>query len=73
MQDFSNRLRLALKDAGMSQNELARRLNLSQQTVNSWTSGRWTPRASHMPEMCRILDVDPAWLLCMTNDRKVCP
>jgi transcriptional regulator with XRE-family HTH domain len=54
---FAARVRQARLDAGLSKKQLARRLNVSVQTVRSWESGRTKrlhPR--HLQEFARIAD-----------------
>lgn len=60
---FSKRLRLALKERGMTQTELAEALGVGRWIVCNWCSGRHTPRCYFLPEIARTLRVSLDWLL----------
>ena len=57
----------AIRESGLSQTELARRLNIKQPTVGQYISGRAMPALDTFANLCIILDIDPADILC-TND-----
>ena len=44
------------KEAGLTQEALARELSVSFPTVNSWERGRSTPRAGHVQQLCAMAD-----------------
>lgn len=64
---FAQRLKAALDTAGMSQRELARRLDVRGATVSSWCVGRTTPDLDDAYRIARLLGVtleslcDPTW------------
>jgi transcriptional regulator with XRE-family HTH domain len=62
-QQFNERLRIALKQAGMTQLELSKATGTSTQTVGSWVSGRMEPRPRRIADIAEALDVDKGWLL----------
>lgn len=43
-------------ESGMSQAELARRLDVSRSSVNAWELGFATPQLKHVVEMARIFN-----------------
>ena len=53
----------ARKKAGLSQSELARRLNLTPQAVQAWESGRSTPRANVLAEVATVLGTSRVGML----------
>lgn len=57
------RVRDTLRDAGMSQAEFARQIQVSPQTLSGWMSGRNKPGVEEMGRMCLALNVSPSWLL----------
>ena len=57
----------AIRESGLSQTEIARRLNIKQPTVGQYISGRAMPALDTFANLCIILDIDPADILC-TND-----
>lgn len=45
------------KKQGMTQEQLAERLNISKNAVSKWERGLNLPDVSIMPEVCRLLDI----------------
>jgi transcriptional regulator with XRE-family HTH domain len=55
---IGERIEARLKQTGMSQVELARRLGIDRvQTVNDWIAGRQNPRAEHLRLMRAVLEM----------------
>ena len=63
MDQLGDRLRDALRNAGMTQRELARTLDLSEQSVGNWIGGRSRPCAATLDTITGLLGVDRGWLL----------
>ena len=61
------RLIEAIKQSGLSQTEIAKRLGIKQPTVGQYLSGRAMPALDTYANLCEILDLDPAYILCLTN------
>ena len=61
------RLIEAIKQSGLSQTEIAKRLGIKQPTVGQYLSGRAMPALDTFANLCEILDLDPAYILCFTN------
>ena len=57
------RLGEVIKASGLSQTELARRLNIKQPTIGQYLSGRAMPALDTFANICIVLDVDPAYIL----------
>ncbi len=55
--DFNNRLYQLRKQKGLSQEELANRLNVSRQTVSKWEVGDSTPDMEKLVAMSDLFDV----------------
>ena len=62
MTPISEMISEARKQAGMSQSELARKLNLTPQSVQAWESGRSTPRANMLVDIALALDISKVGL-----------
>lgn len=58
---FPNRLRTALEAHGMTQEALARHLNVSLSTVTKWCTGRNQPHGARLIELAKALDREPGW------------
>jgi len=57
--DFAARLKDARIRAGLSQGELADRLDVSQPTVSTWETGASSPRVATRGALERVLDIGP--------------
>lgn len=61
---FTTRFRSALDRAGISQRELARRMNVAHQTVQSWAQGKnWPQNPETVDEISEILNTNSQWLM----------
>lgn len=60
---FADRLKVALAKQGLTQTDLAKRLNVSAQTVQQWAAGKTTPRSKRLEGLAAALHVRPQWLL----------
>ena len=58
-----NRGKIRRRMLGISQGELAKKLNLSFQQVQKYEKGTTRLGASRLQQLCRILDVDIAYFL----------
>ena len=57
----------AIKLSGKTQAEIGRKLGISQQTVSHYVKGDKLPALDTLANLCVLLDVDPAEILC-TDD-----
>ncbi|QBY00040.1 helix-turn-helix domain-containing protein [Rhodophyticola sp. CCM32] len=60
---FGDRLAGAREAAGLSQNELARRLGIKPKTVKGWENDQNEPRANKLQMVAGLLNVSIMWLL----------
>lgn len=61
--NFADRLQGLRKSKGLSQEDLAERLNVSRQSVSKWETGLGYPETEKLLILCDILDVDLDYLL----------
>lgn len=45
------------KEIGLTQSELAEKLNITDRAVSKWENGNCIPDASNIPELCKILNI----------------
>ena len=64
LEQIRQNLVTTIKESGFTQTELARRLNIKQPTVQQYISGRAMPALDTFANLCVVLDVDPADILC---------
>ncbi len=63
---ISDNIKISRKQAGLSQEELAHRLNVVRQTVSKWENGLSVPDAEALIQMADVLDVTVEQLLGVT-------
>lgn len=61
------RLQEAIRQSGMTQTELAKKTGVIQQSIAQYLSGRAMPALDTFANLCAVLDVDPAYILCLTD------
>lgn len=61
--DIGSRIRKYREKSGMSQKELANRLNISNSRVSNWEQGLHRPDAGVLADICRALNISPSELL----------
>ena len=52
-----------LDELGMTQKEFSVRTGIPQSTVSDWRKKKTNPTAEKIMIICKVLDVDPVWLL----------
>lgn len=57
----------AIRESGLTQTALAKRLGVSQQTIGQYLSGRAMPALDTFANLCAVLDLDPAEILCLNE------
>lgn len=61
--NLGERIALARKRAGLSQEQLGEKLGVSRQAVSKWESSQTNPDVAYVAQMCRLLEVSSDWLL----------
>lgn len=61
--ELKDRIALARKQAGLSQEQLGDRLGVSRQAVSKWEAGQANPDVTYIAAMCRLFGVSSDWLL----------
>ncbi len=68
MNKFSERLRQVLKDNGMSQVMLAKKIGMSQGVVNNYCTGKREPTLDVLIAICQVLNESADYLLGINNN-----
>lgn len=61
--EIGNRIRKYRELCGMSQRELAEKIEVSNSRISNWEQGINRPDADILAELCRVLNVSPSELL----------
>lgn len=69
LSEIQRNLAEAIKQSGMKQTALAKKIGISQQTISHYIKGDKMPALDTFANLCIILDIDPADILC-TNDSR---
>ena len=69
-QNIQKRLAEAIKQSGISQSDLARRLGISPATVSHYIIGDKMPALDTLANLCTIIDADANDILCVGEYKK---
>ena len=64
---IQQRIAEAIRQSGLTQTELAKKLNIKQPTLAQYLSGRALPALDTFANLCAVLDVDPSYILCLID------
>ena len=65
---IQQRLAEPIRQSGMTQTEIAAKVGIKQPTVGQYLSGRSMPALDTFANLCAVLDVDPAYILCLQDN-----
>lgn len=68
-----NRIELMRRSMGMSQMQLAEKLNVHQTAVSQWENGRTVPNFELICKMAELFDADPVYLMGNSDVRNHFP
>lgn len=64
LEQIQTRLAEAIKQSGMSQSELARRLGVKHTQISCYVHGKKMPALDTFANLCKLLDVETDYILC---------
>lgn len=64
LEQIRERLKEAIKQSGLSQSEIARKINVHHSAIGQYLSGRSMPALDTLANLCKLLDVDTNYILC---------
>lgn len=65
---IQQRLAEAIRQSGMTQKEIAQKMQVSQQMISQYLLGKKMPALDTFANLCAVLDVDPAYILCLQDN-----
>ncbi len=65
LEQIRERLTKEIKQSGLSQTEIAKRINVKQPTIGQYLSGRAMPALDTFANLCVALDLNPTEILCI--------
>lgn len=63
----SERLKVAMKEKGITQSELSRESSISKSTLSEWISGKYEPKQDKVFILANALNISPSWLMGLTD------
>lgn len=70
IEEIRHNLQEAIRHSGMTQTEIARKLNIYQSAVQQYLSGRALPALDTLANLCILLDLDANEILCISGGGK---
>lgn len=67
LEQIRAKLQEAIRESGLTQTAIAKRLGVSQQTIGQYLSGRAMPALDTFANLCAVLDLDPVEILCLNE------
>jgi transcriptional regulator with XRE-family HTH domain len=64
---FQERFLVELKGSGLTQKQLAEKLNIDNSNITKWKRGENIPSLEIFYQLCKILDVSADYLLGLTD------
>lgn len=64
-QDIQKQIAFHIKNSGMTQTEIAKKLGIKQPTVSEYVYGRSFPSLETLANLCILLDVSADEILCI--------
>ncbi|MBQ8229325.1 MAG: helix-turn-helix transcriptional regulator [Clostridia bacterium] len=70
MLNLGTKLKELRKEKILTQQELAKSIDLSQSTISCWENGKRTPTVSALIKLCLLFNVSANYLLGLTDIRQ---
>ena len=67
LEQIHTKIAEAIQQSGMTQTAIAKALNIRQQTISHYVKGDIMPALDTFANLCAVLDVDPAYILCLSD------
>lgn len=66
--DISKRLAEAIRQSGMTQQQIATAVGIRQQQISSYLQGKTLPALDTLSRLCTVLDLDANDILCVERE-----
>ena len=64
LEEIQQRLAEEIRQSGITQAEIAKRLGIKHQQISCYIKGQKMPALDTFANLCKVLDVDPGYILC---------
>ena len=72
METWDQRLRARMKEKGLSQADIKRRVKVSNYTASKWFHGEHKPEGENLVRLCAVVEASPAWLITGVEQSAPC-
>ena len=69
LQEIQMKLAESIKQSGLTQTEIAKRIGVKQSQVSCYLHGKKMPALDTFANLCIVLDIDPAEMLCVDKNK----
>ena len=67
LEQIQQKLAEAIRQSGLTQTEIAQQVGIKQSQISCYLHGKKMPALDTLANLCIVLDVDPAEILCIRN------
>ena len=67
LDQIRNKLIETIQQSEMSKIEICKKIGIKPPTMSQYLSGNAMPALDTFANLCKVLDVDPAYILCLSN------
>ena len=73
LSNIQERIIEAIKQSGLTQSELAKKLGIKQQQISCYVLGKKMPALDTFANLCAVLDLDANEILCVNEYKEYQP
>ena len=67
LDEIRKRIVETIKQSGLTQTEIAKKLNIGQQVISEYVRGKSLPALDTLANLCKVLDADANYILCLVD------
>lgn len=68
-EEISKKIAEAIRQSGITQQELASKIGVTQQQISSYLHGKNLPALDTLSRLCSVLDLDANEILCVEREK----
>lgn len=70
VEEISKKIAEAIRQSGITQQELASKIGVTQQQISSYLHGKNLPALDALSRLCTVLDLDANEILCVEREKE---
>ena len=68
IEQIQNRIIESIKESGLTQTEIASKLNISRSAISHYVKADILPTLDTLANLCKLLDLDANYILCLDSE-----